>query len=58
MSDVVVFWVACDDYVSGPFKTEETAQRRLDEIERSGACTLPHRIETGSRRPRTRFARY
>jgi hypothetical protein len=55
------FWVVCDEWSAGPFKTEEVALRKLDEIVAFGACTLPHRVETTrveGRRPRTRFTSY
>jgi hypothetical protein len=39
------WWVVCAEHSVGPLPDRVTAERRLTEIERLGACMCPHRVE-------------
>jgi len=39
------YFVVCDEYRAGPFRTEADARRKLDGIEAAGHCSGEHRIE-------------
>lgn len=38
------FAVRCDDYERGPIRSRDEAERLLAQIEKLGACQLPHEV--------------
>lgn len=38
------WYVVCDDYEAGPFRSREIAEAHLKGIERLAACQKPHAI--------------